>query len=147
MKKKILLFGTLLILPVLVSGCSSNITAKYDDFNETFRGTSYYDSLSYRATIDITSDKNNARCIGNAKIYTYPIWQFDLKCSDGRAITGLVPSGKSEGKAFTNRNETITFTVAKKQSTIKNASQKYTRENSNKPDVDSSKENIQVIMQ
>ena len=35
-----------------------------------------------------------------------------------------------EGSAFTNRNETITFTVAKKQSTIKIAQEKYMKANS-----------------
>lgn len=146
MKNKILILGLLVLLPIITSGCTSNITAKYDDYNETFSGKSYYDSLSYRATIDVTSDKTGARCIGNAKIYTYPVWQFLLKCSDGRAITGLLTSGKSEGKAFTNRNETITFTVAKTQNTINNAAKNYAHAINNKSAVDSSKVPIKVII-
>jgi hypothetical protein len=138
---------SLLVVMPLLTGCTSNIVAKYDDFNETFTGKSYYDSLSYRATIDVISDKNQARCIGNAKVYTYPVWQFELKCSDGRAITGLLPSGKTEGKAFTNRNEKITFSVAKTQGAINNISKNYRNSVSHKSDIDSSNVPIQVIMQ
>lgn len=140
-------FISLLIIMPLLTGCTSNIVAKYDDFNETFTGKSYYDSLSYRATIDVTSDKNQARCIGNAKVYTYPVWQFELKCSDGRAITGLLPSGKTEGKAFTNRNETITFSVAKTQGTINNIAKNYRNAINQKDNVDNSKIPMQVIME
>lgn len=145
MNKKI--FISLLVIMPLLTGCTSNIVAKYDNFNETFTGKSYYDSLSYRATIDVTSDKNQARCIGNAKVYTYPVWQFELKCSDGRAITGLLPSGKTEGKAFTNRNETITFSVAKTQGTINNIAKNYQNTINQKDNIDNSKVPMQVIME
>lgn len=55
--KKFVTFGVLLLLPLIVSGCTSNITAKYDNYDETFTGKTYYDSLTYRATIDVTSEK------------------------------------------------------------------------------------------
>lgn len=139
-----LLFAT---LPLIVSGCTSNITAKYDNYNETFTGKSYYDPLVGRATIKVNSDKNNAECIGNALIYAPYVWQFKLVCSDGRMITGIVNDGITEGTAFTNRNETITFSVAKKQSTINKARTKYKTEIKNNPMLDNTKEHIKVIMQ
>ncbi len=145
MNKKFLI-GLLAVIPLL-TGCTSNIVAKYDDFNETFRGKSYYDSLSYRATIDVTSDINKARCIGNAKVYTYPVWQFNLKCSDGRAITGLLVSGETEGRAFTNRNETITFSVAKTQGAVNNISKNYHNLVKQKSNIDNTKIPMSVIMQ
>ncbi len=147
MKKKVFNLCLIGILSIFVSGCTSNIVAKYDNYNETFSGKTYYDSLAYRATIDVISDRNQARCIGNAKMYTYPIWQFDLVCSDGRSVTGLLTSGKTEGTAFTNRNEKITFTIAKKQNTIARAESKYQSEVKNAPMLDNSKEHIKVIMQ
>lgn len=144
--KRIFLICLLAIMP-LVSGCTSNIIAKYDDYNETFSGKSYYDSLAYRATIDVVSDKNQVRCIGNANIYSYPVWQFDLKCSDGRAITGLLISGEKEGKAFTNRNETITFSVAKTQGVTNSITKAYQDAASKKASIDNSKVPMQVIIQ
>lgn len=145
--KKFVTFGVLLLLPLIVSGCTSNITAKYDNYDETFTGKTYYDSLTYRATIDVTSEKNNARCLGNAKMFMYPVWQFKLVCSDGRMIIGTLPSGKLEGQAFTNRNETITFSVAKKQGTIQKVKAQYNAQTQNKPTLDNKKEHIQVVMQ
>ena len=149
MKKKVLKLCLVGFLPILVSGCTctSNIVAKYDDYNETFSGKTYYDSLLYRATIDVTSNSNGAKCIVNAKMYTPAIWQFDLVCSDGRSITGLLPSGKTEGTAFTNRNEKITFTVALKQSNIEKARTRYECDIRSAPMLDNSKEHIKVIMQ
>lgn len=144
--KKIFYFMLFATLPLIVSGCTSNITAKYDNYNETFTGKTYYNSLAYRATIDATSSKTGAKCYGNANMYTYPIWQFQLTCSDGRAITGIVTSGILEGTAFTNRNETITFTVAKRAKTINLFKQKYYNEIRNKPPVDDTKQHIKVIM-
>lgn len=145
--KKTIYFMLFAALPLIVSGCSSNVVAKYDNYNETFTGKTFYDSLTYRATIDVTSDKNNARCLGNAKMYMYPIWQFKLVCSDGRMIVGTLQSGQKEGQAFTNRNETITFSVAKKQSTINGTRKIYNGAIINKPSLDNSKEHIQVILQ
>lgn len=145
--KKIFYFVLFATLPLIVSGCTSNIIAKYDNYNEIFTGKSYYDPLAYRATINVTSSKNGAKCYGNANMYTYPIWQFNLTCSDGRAITGLLTDGLSEGTAFTNRNETITFSVAKKQSTIEKTQVKYRADIKNNPMLDNSKEHIKVIMQ
>lgn len=75
------------------------------------------------------------------------MWTFDLICSDGRAITGKLMGGQTEGKAFTNRNETITFSVAKKQSTVEKAQTKYKTEIKNNPMLDDTKEHIKVIMQ
>ncbi len=146
MKKKIFILGTLLLLMSVVSGCTSNITAKYDDYNETFSGTSYYDPMYGRAVVEVRSDNTGALCIGKSIIFVPPMWTFNLACSDGRSITGKLFGGKTEGKAFTNRNETITFTVAKKQSTISNAAKNYHNSISDKPAVDSSKIPIQVIM-
>ena len=146
MKKIFFIFSLFVLLPIL-SGCSSNIIAKYDDYNETFRGKSYYDPVIGRATIKVESDKSKAICTGNAFLFQYPIWQFKLTCSDGRAIQGTLTSATVEGKAFTNRNELITFSVAKKQSTINNAAKRYNSEIQNKPKIDNLKEHIQVIMQ
>lgn len=146
MKKKIFIFSMLALLPLIVSGCSSNITAKYDDFNETFTGKSYYDPMYGRAVIEVKSDKTGALCIGKSSIYVPPMWTFNLTCSDGRAIIGKLMGGKTEGKAITSRNETITFTVAKKQSTINNASKNYTNLINEKPPVDNTNIPIQVIM-
>lgn len=131
----------------MLTGCSSNIVAKYDNYNEMFTGKTYYDSLTYRATIDVVSNKNGSRCIGNANMYMYPMWQFKLICSDGRMITGTLESGSAEGHAFTNRNEMLTFSVAKKQSSIEEAKSRYTTQIQNKPILDNSKEHIKVIIQ
>lgn len=144
--KKLFIISLFAILPLLVSGCSSNIVAKYNDYNETFTGKTYYNSLAYTATIDVISNKNNAHCIGNAHMHSYPMWQFQLTCSDGRAITGLLPSGILEGKAFTNRNELITFSVAKKQSTVNKILSEYQTDIKNAPKADNSKDRMQVIM-
>lgn len=145
--KKILKLGFLIIMPVMLAGCTSNITAKYDDYNETFTGKSYYDPMTARAVIDVTSDKNGTHCIGNGNFRGIPIWQFNLTCSDGRKIIGTIQSALPEGTAFTNRNETITFTVAKRQSTIKAAQDKYTKSINNKPSLDNSKRPMTVIME
>lgn len=145
--KKIFYFMLFAILPLIVSGCTSNIIAKYDNYNETFSGKSYYDPLYARAVIEVKSNKTGALCIGKSIIYVPPMWTFDLTCSDGRAITGKLMGGQTEGKAFTNRNETITFSVAKKQSTIEKAQTKYKTEIKNNPMLDNTKEHIKVIMQ
>lgn len=145
--KKIFYCMLFAILPLIVSGCTSNITAKYDNYNETFTGKSYYDPLYARAVIEVQSNKTGALCIGKSIIYVPPMWTFDLTCSDGRAITGKLMGGQTEGKAFTNRNETITFSVAKKQSTIVKAQTKYKTEIKNNPMLDNTKEHIKVIMQ
>ena len=136
----------LALLPLFVSGCSSNITAKYDDFNETFSGKSYYDPMYGRAVIEAKSDKTNVLCIGKSVIFVPPMWVFNLTCSDGRAITGKLMGGQTEGKAITSRNETITFTVAKKQSTINSAYKNYTHAINEKPPVDNTNIPMQVIM-
>lgn len=145
--KKFLQLGLLIITPLILTGCSSNITAKYDDYNETFSGKSYYDPMTARAVIDVKSDKNGTHCIGNGNFRGMPIWQFNLTCSDGRKIIGTIQNALPEGTAFTNRNEKITFTVAKKQSTIKAAQDKYLKAISNKPSLDNSKIPMTVIME
>lgn len=144
--KKIFYCMLFAILPLIVSGCTSNITAKYDNYNETFSGKSYYDPLYARAVIEVRSNKTGALCIGKSIIYVPPMWTFDLTCSDGRAITGKLMGGQTEGKAFTNRNETITFSVAKREKTINLFKQKYYNEIRNKPPVDDTKQHIKVIM-
>ena len=145
--KKIFLSFVILILPLIVSGCSSNIIAKFDDYNETFSGKSYYDPMTRRATITVKSDTSDTICSGNAKLWQYPMWQFKLTCSDGRMVQGTLKSATTEGEAFTNRNELITFSVAKKQSTIKKVRNKYDSEILSKPQLDKKKVPIQVIMQ
>lgn len=145
MKKNLFIFGILMLIPFVVSGCTSHITAKYDDFNETFSGSSFYDPVYGRAVIEVKSDKTGALCIGKSIIYVPPMWIFNLSCSDGRAITGKLMGGQTEGKAFTDRNETITFTVAKKQKTINAASNKYKNVINQKPSVDARKIPVQVI--
>ncbi len=144
--KKILKIGLLVAMPLILTGCASNITAKYDDYNETFSGKSYYDPMTARAVIDVTSDKNGAHCIGNGSFRGMPIWQFSLSCSDGRKIIGTIHHALPEGTAITNRNEKITFTVAKKQSTIKTAHEKYVKDINQKPALDNSKVPMMVIM-
>ena len=66
--KKNFYFVLFATLPLIVSGCTSNIIAKYDNYNEIFTGKSYYDPLAYRATINVTSSKNGAKCYGNANM-------------------------------------------------------------------------------
>lgn len=144
--KKIFKLGLLIILPIMLSGCTSNIIAKYDNYNEIFTGKSYYDPMTARAVIDVTSDKNGTHCIGNGYFRGMPIWQFNLTCSDGRKVIGTILNYAPEGTAFTNRNETITFTVAKKQSTINNARVKYASTIDKKPALDNSKIPMTVIM-
>lgn len=137
------------LLPLLMlffTGCTSNITAKYDDYNETFSGKTHYNAFAVRATIDVVSDKNGAICFGNASMYAYPIWQFKLNCSDGRAIKGLLKSANLEGRAFTSRNEIITFSVAKTQKTINSMKQKYNLQIKDKPLLDNKKELMQVYL-
>ena len=146
MKKKILIL-CMLLLPFVVSGCTSDITAKYDNFNETFTGKSYYDAMYGRAVIEVKSDNTGVLCIGKSSKYVQPMWTFDLICSDGRAITGKLMGGQTEGKAITSRNETITFTVAKTQSTINNASKNYLNSKKDKPLADNKKIPIQVNIQ
>lgn len=144
--KKIFLLLAVCTLPLFLCACTSNIVAKYDDYNETFTGKSYYDPMYGRAVIEVTSDKTGALCIGKSSKYVQPMWLFDLTCSDGRAITGKLMGGYSEGRAITSRNETITFTVAKTQNTINNAADKYKQAISRNRQLDNSKEPMQVVM-
>ncbi len=144
--KKYLIILLLFIAPIMLSGCTSNITAKFDDYNETFSGKSYYDPMTAHAVIDVSSDKSDTQCIGRGYFRGMPIWQFNLTCSDGRKVIGTIHNTALEGTAFTNRNEKITFTVAKKQSTIKSAREKYIKANSNKPSLDKSKVPMTVVM-
>lgn len=140
------LFGILALafLPLILTGCSSNIVAKFDDYNEVFVGKSYYDPVTVRATIVANSLKNNVECHGNAHMYQYPMWQFNLKCSDGRVIDGTLQSTKLNGTAFTSRNEAISFTVSKKQSTIKSAQSTYQMQLKDKPELDKTKLNYHI---
>mgnify|MGYP006916044130 CR=1 FL=1 len=146
MKKKIFILGMLALMPFVASGCTSNITAKYDNYNETFTGKSYYDPMYGRAVIEVKSDKTGALCIGKSSKYVQPMWTFNLTCSDGRAITGKLMGGQTEGKAITSRNETITFTVAKTQATINSASKNYSNSIKDKPFADNTNVPIQVFM-
>ena len=144
MKKKIFKMSMLIMPVIFLTGCTSNITAKFDDYNETFSGHSY--TSGGKAFINMKSDLTGTQCIGNARIKVPFIWQFSLTCSDGRTVKGYLFDGEKEGKAFTNRNELITFTAAKRKKTINEARQRYYASVQNKPSSDKTKENVKVII-
>lgn len=146
MKKVCIAVLCSVILTSITSGCSSKIVAKFDEYNETFVGISNYDPTYGRAVIEVRSTNNGTICKGKANKFVPAIWNFDLLCSDGRAIKGDLYGGNIEGNAFTSRNETITFTVAKLQSTIDDANRQYKRQVKNKPELDNTLIPMQVHM-
>ena len=146
--KKIFSLFVLLILSFVVSGCTSYITAKYDDFNEVFQGYAYYDPGYGRASISLTSEENGTLCTGSTPFYQgISVYNFNLICSDGRMITGSMNHGMYSGKAFTNRNEMLSFTITKKKDVFNDNLNKYKNNVKEKPQLDNTKEQIKVIIQ
>ena len=145
MKSKLLF---LLTLPLVLSGCTSHIAATYDNFNETFDGYAVYDPAYGRASIELVSDKNGTICVGSTPYYQgIARYNFNIVCSDGRMITGNLYHGQNTGRAFTNRNETLSFSVHKLLKKQEIALKEYRTSASNKPNLDNKKQQIPVVMQ
>lgn len=146
--KKILCLITLLGVMIISCGCESYISAIYDDFNETFQGNAYYDPSVGRAVVTLKSDVNETICTGSTPFYHgIPVYNFNILCSDGRMITGVLPVGLTSGKAFTNRNEILTYKITKTKKSAQDDINAYKQIAVTKPILDNSKEHIQVIMQ
>lgn len=144
--KKLLL--SLVAIMLITSGCTSYITAQYDDFKETFTGAAGYDPTYGRAVITLKSDQNGTLCTGNTPFYRgLYVYHFNLVCSDGRMITGTMPHGSYTGKAFTNRNEILSFSISKTKKGFRNNNIIYRQSADKNPPLDNTKEPIQVIMQ
>ena len=146
--KKILCILSVFTIMLLVSGCTSYIVAKYDDYNEIFTGNAYYDPSYGRASIYLKSSINGTICTGSTPYYQgIYVYNFSLLCSDGRMITGSMLHGKYEGQAFTNRNEILSFVVAKTKKNFEKNVSAYQIASQGKPALDKQKERIRVIMQ
>ena len=146
--KKFWCFLSILVVMFITSGCTSYITARYDDYNETFSGNAYYDPSYGRAAISLKSDVNGTICTGSTPFYQgIAVYNFSLICSDGRMITGSMLNGKYEGQAFTNRNETLSFVIAKSKKNFEKNMSAYRIAAQEKPALNAQKEKIQVIMQ
>ena len=146
--KKILLLISILCVMAITSGCTSYISAKYDDYNETFQGSAYYDPNFGRASINLKSDINNTICTGSTPYYQgLYVYSFNLVCSDGRMIMGAMNHGQYKGQAFTNRNETISFSVFKNKKAFETNVNEFKADVKNKPAIDNKKEPIKVIVE
>lgn len=144
--KKIFLCAFMFISAISLSGCSSMVVAKYDDFNETFVGTSTYDPSMKRALVDVTSTRNHTKCLGHATVYSPQVWEFKVVCNDGRNIIGSIMQLTQESTGFTNRNENITFSVVKTQKQVDEIHKRYLRDTQNKPDLDNTKKPLPANM-
>lgn len=132
--RKVLISICIIMATVSFSGCTSYVVGKYDDYNDTFVGTSNYDPLIKKALVEVISTKNKTKCIGQAEAAKFPAyWKFDLVCNDGRNIMGTIADYETESYGFTNRNENVTFSVVKKQSTLTEIHRNYVRQTANKP--------------
>ena len=146
--KKNLLLTSIIFTMVLTSGCSSYIAAKYDNYNETFQGKAYYDPSYGRASISLKSDVNSTICTGSTPFYQgIYVYNFNIVCSDGRMIMGSMNHGQYKGQAFTNRNETISFSINKNQKKFNEDISNFKNDVKNMPALDNKKEPIKVIIE
>ena len=146
--KKILQSIVAILLLCTTTGCTSYIAAKYDDFNEILKGEAVYSSSYGRASINMISEKSGAICTGSTPFYQgIYVYNFNLICSDGRMIMGSMYHGQYEGRAFTNRNETLSFTITKNKNKLEENLKHYKTQIEAKPVLSNKKEPMQVIVQ
>lgn len=136
----------LLILPVFVSGCRANVVGKYNDYNEIFAGTIDLDLLG-NGFIDVVTYPSNVSCKGKGTLtYMSPQGSLgmckgqagdaEIKCSDGRVITGEWECQKwvrITGTATTNTDEDITFYIEKSNKKSELMKEKYLADVKQKP--------------
>ena len=122
MKKK---FSILLLIccSVLLSACTANVTGKFDDYNEVFKGKIYLDMQGH-GRIQVTTSPSNITCNGRGWITYIPASSYilgtckgqqgmaEMSCSDGRNITGewtCEACTRIRGTAKSNNNESWFF--------------------------------------
>lgn len=154
--KKICNFILLLLLVPLLTGCSANVVGKFDNFNETFKGTIDLD-MQGNGIIKVKSAPSNIICKGKGWITFIPIssrllgtckgqqGEAQLKCNDGRIITGewkCQSCTKISGTAESNKNESITFFITPKNKRAEEILDNYKTEISSKPGLDGKEKDI-----
>ena len=134
------------IIPFLTA-CTANVVGKFDDFNETFKGTIDLDMQGH-GIINVKSSPSNISCKGKGWITFIPISSYllgtcrgqkgeaQISCNDGRTIEGewtCKSCTRIYGTGISNKNENITFYITPKAKSSSKILQSYLEEIKNKP--------------
>ena len=157
---KRLIFLLLIITP-LVSGCTANVTGKFDDYNEVFSGTIDLD-LNGHGIIKVKTSPNNITCKGKGWITFIPASSYflgtckgqrgeaELKCDDGRTVSGdwvCEACTRINGEGKTNYNENITFYITTSKKRLSKKVEEYKNDTKGKPNLNNSKSSNSRILE
>ena len=159
MKKDLLKLLFLFMIIPLLTGCTANVVGKFNDYNETFKGTIDLDMQGH-GIISVKSSPSNLTCRGKGWITFIPISSYFLgtckgqkgeakiTCNDGRVIDGewtCKSCTRIYGTGISNKNENITFFITPKNKQSLNILNEYSKEIQNKPYLYSKRTNINAI--
>ncbi len=154
--KKIFNFALLVSAALMLTGCSANVVGKFDNFNETFKGTIDLD-MQGNGIIKVKSSPSGITCKGKGWITFIPIssrllgtckgqqGEAKLKCNDGRIITGewkCQSCTRISGTAESNKGEDITFFITPKSKKAEEMLENYKTEVSSKQGLNGEEKDI-----
>lgn len=149
MKKIFLIIGLIIAMVPFLSGCTAHVVGKFDDYNETFKGTIDLDMQGH-GIINVKSTPSNLTCKGKGWITFVPISSYifgtckgqkgeaEIKCSDGRIINGewtCKSCTSIYGTGISNKNENITFYITPKTKSSMKILNNYSEDIKNKPNL------------